>query len=173
MTDRIELPTPPTIKLSYTDKNGNPYEFPNVPILWYYSTFKIIQQVGEDEAFHLAQFGAAAILAQDESTHPVPPPVVNHLQNLINLIVQQSQIEHWNTPTDVVLSCCYHLMYDKKISRIQAADIANFILNPKDPKDVISVNGWRMRVDRWANDSRRKFPQIRLRKNQIGSERTK
>ena len=70
-------------------------------------------------------------------------------------LAKQVRDEELKTFDDLVLSYCYHQLRAKEMTSKEAAEAASFLL-----RNTFSPKAWRMRLDRWAADERRKLPKI-------------
>ncbi len=123
----------------------------DLPIETFLDLYLCIYRLGVDTALRITSVGA--IVA---SGLPLSTSTTEQLEFLFSTIAAQMEQEAWESPSDVILSCCYHMLHSHQMTRTEAAIVASRVLHEK-----FSVDSWRMRVDRWATS--RNLPKVQLR----------
>ena len=124
-----------------------------------WAIIETIRELGARRAVQLVQFATEPVwgIATEQPDYP-PGKNEARLYAIFNHFFEQAEREQWNTPTDELLSCSYHLLRERKITRAAAAAFASLRLNKH-----IASDTWRKRVDRWA--SARGLPKVEQRKS--------
>ncbi len=127
-------------------ENGEPFTTEVSPeLLWI--LYAIIDRWGKDRACDVLTAGA--LLVKHELS--------DYDQRRLRAMIMEIEAIRvlWRDQEEMVLFHTFRLLYEKKMSRRDAAEYASSILGRK-----ISTDAWRKRVDRWAET--REFPKVDL-----------
>ncbi len=141
----------PTVGHPFRDpETGLDFPFSPTPVqMW--QLYKMIQDFGFDEAVNLA------ILCANLVKHDLTDDDRARIRRALKHTELFTKVLGGTTPLELALTRSYFLLYNNAITREQAADLASDIM-----KKRVSVESWRKRVDRWAEEQG--YPKVQRRK---------
>jgi len=140
------------------------------PILW--GVYKTMHRGGVEESRALALFGYVIMQHLDHAGIDDDLQSFNSIWDALGTMFGVVPGKNrWSNEEDIALSFCYCMLRERLMTRKIAAGLAPILLTDDEPSSgwdsltgSISVDAWRLRVDRWAE--RHKLDPVGIRQRQ-------